>query len=239
MHLTFRGVFLSLIQKHFPSTKRKREKGTGIKRKRKSSLTPSPAPASCPAAPATATQLLCLLPFSPLDAFCCFPAHLPLLPHPEDSSSGSSPLFLPLPHCPCCAPPSPRPTLGADGTRPGWCLSPSCSKGGPPQPLTQSMAGVLGKKNNFPAELFVVAAGKESFGISPPVGCGTGGRGGSSTGRLWSSLCELIHEPSHAAGARRGVPASKVSQNTSTFLCPAHSSGGNPLGFLPGAAGTA
>ncbi|KAM6235824.1 protein strawberry notch homolog 2 isoform 2-T2 [Porphyrio hochstetteri] len=29
------GVFLSLIQKHFPSTKRKREKGTGIKRKRK------------------------------------------------------------------------------------------------------------------------------------------------------------------------------------------------------------
>ncbi|XP_008934565.1 PREDICTED: protein strawberry notch homolog 2-like, partial [Merops nubicus] len=27
------GVFLSLIQKHFPSTKRKREKGTGIKRK--------------------------------------------------------------------------------------------------------------------------------------------------------------------------------------------------------------
>lgn len=149
MHLTFRGVFLSLIQKHFPSTKRKREKGTGIKRKRKSSLTPSPAPASCPAAPATATQLLCLLPFSPLDAFCCFPAHLPLLPHPEDSSSGSSPLFLSLPHCPCRAPPSPRPTLGADGTRPSWCLSPSCSKGGPPQPLTQSMAGVLGKKNNI------------------------------------------------------------------------------------------
>uniref|UniRef100_A0A8C3PZE6 Protein strawberry notch homolog 2 n=1 Tax=Chrysolophus pictus TaxID=9089 RepID=A0A8C3PZE6_CHRPC len=32
------GVFLSLIQKHFPSTKRKREKGTGIKRKRKSTL---------------------------------------------------------------------------------------------------------------------------------------------------------------------------------------------------------
>ncbi|XP_031363014.2 protein strawberry notch homolog 2, partial [Lonchura striata] len=29
------GVFLSLIQKHFPSTKRKREKGTGIKRKRR------------------------------------------------------------------------------------------------------------------------------------------------------------------------------------------------------------
>ncbi|KAH0625807.1 hypothetical protein JD844_034087 [Phrynosoma platyrhinos] len=29
------GVFLSLIQKHFPSTKRKRERGTGIKRKRK------------------------------------------------------------------------------------------------------------------------------------------------------------------------------------------------------------
>ncbi|XP_044527645.1 protein strawberry notch homolog 2 [Gracilinanus agilis] len=29
------GVFLSLIQKHFPSTKRKRDKGTGIKRKRK------------------------------------------------------------------------------------------------------------------------------------------------------------------------------------------------------------
>ncbi|XP_074834764.1 protein strawberry notch homolog 2 isoform X3 [Carettochelys insculpta] len=29
------GVFLSLIQKHFPSTKRKREKGSGIKRKRK------------------------------------------------------------------------------------------------------------------------------------------------------------------------------------------------------------
>uniref|UniRef100_A0A6I8P8R0 Protein strawberry notch homolog 2 n=1 Tax=Ornithorhynchus anatinus TaxID=9258 RepID=A0A6I8P8R0_ORNAN len=29
------GVFLSLIQKHFPSTKRKRHKGTGIKRKRK------------------------------------------------------------------------------------------------------------------------------------------------------------------------------------------------------------
>lgn len=73
MHLTFRGVFLSLIQKHFPSTKRKREKGTGIKRKRKSSLTPSPAPASCPAAPPTATQLLCLLPFSPLHAFCCSP----------------------------------------------------------------------------------------------------------------------------------------------------------------------
>uniref|UniRef100_A0A7M4FAU3 Protein strawberry notch homolog 2 n=1 Tax=Crocodylus porosus TaxID=8502 RepID=A0A7M4FAU3_CROPO len=32
------GVFLSLIQKHFPSTKRKREKGTGIKRKRKTTL---------------------------------------------------------------------------------------------------------------------------------------------------------------------------------------------------------
>uniref|UniRef100_A0A8C5IKR3 Protein strawberry notch homolog 2 n=1 Tax=Junco hyemalis TaxID=40217 RepID=A0A8C5IKR3_JUNHY len=29
------GVFLSLIQKHFPSNKRKREKGTGIKRKRR------------------------------------------------------------------------------------------------------------------------------------------------------------------------------------------------------------
>ncbi|XP_053156110.1 protein strawberry notch homolog 2 isoform X2 [Hemicordylus capensis] len=29
------GVFFSLIQKHFPSTKRKRERGTGIKRKRK------------------------------------------------------------------------------------------------------------------------------------------------------------------------------------------------------------
>ncbi|XP_044311932.1 protein strawberry notch homolog 2 isoform X3 [Varanus komodoensis] len=29
------GVFLSLIQKHFPSTKRKRERGTGLKRKRK------------------------------------------------------------------------------------------------------------------------------------------------------------------------------------------------------------
>lgn len=33
--LTFRGVFLSLILKHFPSTKRKRERGAGSKRKRK------------------------------------------------------------------------------------------------------------------------------------------------------------------------------------------------------------
>ena len=41
--LDFRGVFLSLIQKHFPSTKRKRERGVGSKRKRK--LPPHP-PAS-------------------------------------------------------------------------------------------------------------------------------------------------------------------------------------------------
>lgn len=32
--VAFRGVFLSLIQKHFPSAKRKRERGAGSKRKR-------------------------------------------------------------------------------------------------------------------------------------------------------------------------------------------------------------
>lgn len=42
------GVFLSLIQKHFPSTKRKRERGTGIKRKRKQRVRCAKAPkATC------------------------------------------------------------------------------------------------------------------------------------------------------------------------------------------------
>ncbi|PKU38169.1 hypothetical protein llap_11530 [Limosa lapponica baueri] len=90
------GVFLSLIQKHFPSTKRKREKGTGIKRKRKSTLH-CPASDLLPCCFTPATRLfLCLFPFSLLHAFCCSalvsvcpPAHLPPLSHPEDSSSGA------------------------------------------------------------------------------------------------------------------------------------------------------
>ncbi|XP_028569146.2 protein strawberry notch homolog 2 isoform X1 [Podarcis muralis] len=41
------GVFLSLIKKHFPSTKRKRERGTGIKRKRKQKGRGAKFPKSC------------------------------------------------------------------------------------------------------------------------------------------------------------------------------------------------
>ncbi|XP_061457089.1 protein strawberry notch homolog 2 isoform X2 [Rhineura floridana] len=41
------GVFLSLIQKHFPSTKRKRERGTGIKRKRKQRVRVTKVPKNC------------------------------------------------------------------------------------------------------------------------------------------------------------------------------------------------
>uniref|UniRef100_A0A8C0FSE3 Protein strawberry notch homolog 2 n=1 Tax=Bubo bubo TaxID=30461 RepID=A0A8C0FSE3_BUBBB len=77
------GVFLSLIQKHFPSTKRKREKGTGLKRKRKSTLH-CPASDLLPCCFTPATQLfLFLFPFSLLHAVCysalvsvCPPAHL-------------------------------------------------------------------------------------------------------------------------------------------------------------------
>uniref|UniRef100_A0A8C5IQ13 Protein strawberry notch homolog 2 n=1 Tax=Junco hyemalis TaxID=40217 RepID=A0A8C5IQ13_JUNHY len=96
------GVFLSLIQKHFPSNKRKREKGTGIKRKRKISLTPSPAPASCPAA---APQPLSFSAFCPsphsmlLAALPGFDLHISQCSLIQRSSSGFSPLFLPLLHC--------------------------------------------------------------------------------------------------------------------------------------------
>uniref|UniRef100_A0A8C3FYC8 Protein strawberry notch homolog 2 n=1 Tax=Chrysemys picta bellii TaxID=8478 RepID=A0A8C3FYC8_CHRPI len=61
------GVFLSLIQKHFPSTKRKREKGTGIKRKRKTAFH-RPTSDLLPFRLAPATQPFRLLFPSPLHA---------------------------------------------------------------------------------------------------------------------------------------------------------------------------
>lgn len=60
--LTFRGVFLSLIERHFPSTKRKRERGPGIKRKRKTLLPPPPPGVPSPLAVPFSAPLLPLLP---------------------------------------------------------------------------------------------------------------------------------------------------------------------------------
>lgn len=154
MHLTFRGVFLSLIQKHFPSTKRKREKGTGIKRKRKSTLH-CPASDLLPCCFTPATQLfLFLFPFSLLHAFCysalvsvCPPAHLP---SPSliwrTAALGHSP-FLPSNPLPCHSggpllhhlPSSSAPLPPPRPCRAWWAdctpvlpapLKPSCSKGG-------------------------------------------------------------------------------------------------------------
>uniref|UniRef100_A0A8C3NPP6 Protein strawberry notch homolog 2 n=84 Tax=Passeriformes TaxID=9126 RepID=A0A8C3NPP6_GEOPR len=89
------GVFLSLIQKHFPSNKRKREKGTGIKRKRKISLTPSPAPASCPAAAPQPLSFSAFCPCPHLMLFAALPGFdLPSCTSPSAPSSGGQQLWV-------------------------------------------------------------------------------------------------------------------------------------------------
>uniref|UniRef100_A0A8C0FWE4 Protein strawberry notch homolog 2 n=1 Tax=Bubo bubo TaxID=30461 RepID=A0A8C0FWE4_BUBBB len=74
------GVFLSLIQKHFPSTKRKREKGTGLKRKRKSTL-------HCPASDLLPSLAKIALFFLSLSSFLFLSPSLPNCPPPPPRGS--------------------------------------------------------------------------------------------------------------------------------------------------------